>query len=204
MATNRPVTARSRSSPVTVSRSRTPVDLLSPRTSTTSLFQRERDLRVGEGALLHDLARRAARRGGGRPSPSGRTGSGRWPPRSRSRRRRPRDVLVAEEEAVTGGAPADAAAGEPLLVRQPELAVGRAGGQDHGAGAVTVSPSPVTTSLTGRRSGRTSIDVVVHQLARRSARPARAGRPSGPGPSGRSGSRGSSRRRWCSSARRRR
>jgi hypothetical protein len=41
------------------------------------------------------------------------------------------DVLVAEEEAVTGGTPGDAAARELQLVGQPELAVARAHGQDH-------------------------------------------------------------------------
>src|SRR6185295_5585528 len=53
------------------------------------------------------------------------------------------DVLVAEEEAVTGGAPADPVAGEPLLVRQAELAVRGAGGQDDGAGAVHRLPAPL-------------------------------------------------------------
>ncbi len=43
------------------------------------------------------------------------------------------DVLLAEEEAVAGRAPADAVAGEPVLVRDAELAVARAHGQDHGA-----------------------------------------------------------------------
>ena len=36
------------------------------------------------------------------------------------------DVLILEEETVAGCAPADAVAGEALLVGQPELTVGRA------------------------------------------------------------------------------
>ncbi len=44
MATNRPLVSSSDSSPVTVSRSRTPVTAFSPRTSTTSVFQRNRIL----------------------------------------------------------------------------------------------------------------------------------------------------------------
>ena len=47
-----------------------------------------------------------------------------------------RDVLLAEEEAVAGRAPGDAVAGEPVLALDAELAVARAGGQDHRAGAV--------------------------------------------------------------------
>ena len=47
-----------------------------------------------------------------------------------------RDVLVAEEEAVAGRAPGDAVAGEPVLALDAELAVARARGQDHRAGAV--------------------------------------------------------------------
>ena len=43
------------------------------------------------------------------------------------------DVLLAEEEAVAGRTPADAVAGEPVLVGQAELAVARAHRQDHGA-----------------------------------------------------------------------
>ena len=42
------------------------------------------------------------------------------------------DVLVAEEEAVTGRTPADAVAGQRVLVGQAELAVARAHRQDHG------------------------------------------------------------------------
>ena len=44
--------------------------------------------------------------------------------------------LVAEEEAVAGRAPRDAAPGELLLARQAELAVAGAGRQDHGARGV--------------------------------------------------------------------
>src|SRR5690606_22586263 len=49
------------------------------------------------------------------------------------------DVLVAEEESVTGGAPRDAVAGEPLLVVEPDLAVTGSGGDDDGARPVLVA-----------------------------------------------------------------
>ena len=92
----------------------------------------ELDLRVGEGALLHDLGgaelAAAVDQGdlGAEAGQEGRlldrgvatTDDG--------------DVLLAEEEAVAGRAPADAVAGEPVLVGQAELAVARAHGQDHG------------------------------------------------------------------------
>ena len=42
-----------------------------------------------------------------------------------------RDVLVAEEEPVTGRAPRDAVPGQLLLAGQPELLVRRTGGEDH-------------------------------------------------------------------------
>src|SRR6185312_3120118 len=42
-----------------------------------------------------------------------------------------RNVLVPEEEAITGGTPGDAVSGQPVLTRKPELAVARAHGQDH-------------------------------------------------------------------------
>ena len=42
-----------------------------------------------------------------------------------------RNVLVTEEEAITGGTPGDAVSGQPVLTRKPELAVARAHGQDH-------------------------------------------------------------------------
>src|SRR5699024_4061420 len=41
------------------------------------------------------------------------------------------DVLVTEEESITGGAPAHAVTGQLLLIGQTELAVGRTGRQDH-------------------------------------------------------------------------
>jgi hypothetical protein len=44
-----------------------------------------------------------------------------------------RDVLVAEEEAVAGGAPGHAVAGQPLLAGHVELPVGRTCGEDDGA-----------------------------------------------------------------------
>jgi hypothetical protein len=46
------------------------------------------------------------------------------------------DVLVAEEEAVTGGTPADAVTREPVLALDVELAVAGAHGQHDGTGAM--------------------------------------------------------------------
>src|SRR5699024_11887622 len=47
------------------------------------------------------------------------------------------DVLVAEEESITGGAPAHTVTGQLLLIGQTELAIGRTGRQDHCLGRVT-------------------------------------------------------------------
>ena len=52
------------------------------------------------------------------------------------------DVLVAEERGVAGRAVRDAAALERALRLEPELAGGRAGGDDHGLGAVLVVADP--------------------------------------------------------------
>ncbi|EMF27163.1 sugar ABC transporter ATPase [Streptomyces gancidicus BKS 13-15] len=92
----------------------------------------ERDLRVGEGTLLHRLggAQRVTavddRHGLGEARQEGRL------LHSGVTAADDGDVLVLEEEAVTGGAPRDTAAGEGVLVRQPELPVLRTGRHDHG------------------------------------------------------------------------
>ena len=46
------------------------------------------------------------------------------------------DGLVTEEEAITGGAPRDTAAGQCVFAGQAQLAVAGAGGEDHGTGVV--------------------------------------------------------------------
>src|SRR5699024_2869192 len=48
------------------------------------------------------------------------------------------DILLPEEEPVAGGTPGDAVPGQPLLVVQPDLPVGRAGGEDDRTCAVGV------------------------------------------------------------------
>src|SRR4051812_13996823 len=58
------------------------------------------------------------------------------------------DVLVAEEEAVTGGTGGHAAAEQALLVVQPEVAVLRAGGHDH-----RVRPVHLVADLDDLRGG---------------------------------------------------
>ena len=134
MATNRPVASSSRVSPVSVSRSVTPVTLSSPWIVGDLGVPGELDLRVGEGALLHDLGGAqlaAAVDQGDLGAEAGQEGGllDRGVATADDG-----DVLLAEEEAVAGRAPADAVAGEPVLVGQAELAVARAHGQDHGAG----------------------------------------------------------------------
>jgi hypothetical protein len=99
----------------------------------------ELDLRVVEGPLLHDLAgpqgvaavhevdlaREAGEEGGLLQRAVAAADD--------------RDVLVAEEEPVAGGAPGDAAAGQLLLTGDAELAVGRAHRQHDGLGVVGVA-----------------------------------------------------------------
>ena len=55
-----------------------------------------------------------------------------------------RDRLLAEEEAVTGGAGGDAVPEQPLLRREAEHAGGRAGGDDHRVAAVLGAADPRT------------------------------------------------------------
>ena len=99
----------------------------------------ELDLRVGEGALLHDLRRTQLaatvdhRDLGGEAGQEGGLLDGGVAATDHG------DVLLAEEEAVAGGAPAHPVAGEPVLVGDAELAVARAHRQDHGAGPVLVA-----------------------------------------------------------------
>ena len=133
IAMNRPVTGRSRVSPVTVSRSMTASSRSSPLISATSEFQTISSLGSANARSCMIFEARSSSR--------------RWisvdlrPEPGQERRlldggvaaTDDRDVLVAEEEPVTGGTPRDAAAGELLLAGQAELAVARAGGQDHRA-----------------------------------------------------------------------
>ncbi len=99
----------------------------------------EADLRVGEGTVLHGLAGTQAvaavhdrdrlgeaRQEGGLLHRGVATADH-------------DDVLVAEEEAVTGGAPGDAAPGELVLAGQAQLAVLRSGGDDDGLGPVDLA-----------------------------------------------------------------
>ena len=115
-----PRTGRSRrgsdSAPVTVSSSRTPATFVSPRTSTTGRVPGELDARVGERPLLHDL--RGAQlvppvdegHRGGEAREEDRLFEGRVAPADHG------DVLVAEEEAVAGGAGGDPVAEQAGLV----------------------------------------------------------------------------------------
>ena len=96
----------------------------------------ERDLRVGERPLLHDLrgAERVApvdhRHRLAEPGEEHRLFHGRVAAAD------DRDVVAAEEEPVTGRAPGDAVAAQLLLARHAELLVPRTGGDDHGLGQV--------------------------------------------------------------------
>ena len=96
----------------------------------------ELDLVVGEGAVLHDLGGAqlvaSVHQGdlGGEPGEEGGFLDGGVAAADDD------DVLLAEEEAVTGGAPADTVAGQPVLALDLELAVARAHGEHDGAGTV--------------------------------------------------------------------
>src|SRR5690606_6374887 len=85
--------------------------------------QQELDLLVGHGPLLHHLRRAQLVAPvddvdlAGKPGEEGRL------PHGRVAAADYRDVLVAEEEAVAGRTPRDSVAGQPLLVRQAELAI---------------------------------------------------------------------------------
>src|SRR5690606_20175347 len=90
----------------------------------------ERDLRVGEGTLLHRLAGAQ-----GVPAVDDRHGLGEAREEGGLLHRGVAstyhgDVLVLEEEPVTGRAPGDTPAGQGVLVGQAQLAVLRAGGDD--------------------------------------------------------------------------
>ena len=73
------------------------------------------------------------------------------------------DRLLAEEEAVAGGAPRDAVAAQAVLVVEAELAVGGAGGEDHGEGLVHLAVAEGDLlDVAGR--ARADVDVVVDDL----------------------------------------
>ncbi|ESQ07370.1 sugar ABC transporter ATPase [Streptomyces sp. PVA_94-07] len=98
--------------------------------------EREGDLVVGEGAVPHDL-------GGPQGGAAVDDGDGAGEAGEESgllhggvAAADHDDVAVAEEEAVTGGAPGDATSGQLLLVREAQLAVAGSGRDDHGLGAV--------------------------------------------------------------------
>ena len=69
------------------------------------------------------------------------------------------DVLVAEEEAVTGSAPADSVTGELLLIGQAELAICRTGCKDHRLCGVACTQSCL--DLVSTRVELEGLDVVV-------------------------------------------
>ena len=120
----------SRSSPVVRVAQPEPGDLVVAEHVGDLAVPGEGDLVVGEGAVGHDLAGAqlvAAVHDGDRVGELGEEGGlldGGVAAADDG------DVLVAEEEAVAGGAPRDAAAGEPLLVLEAELAVARAHRED--------------------------------------------------------------------------
>src|SRR5215204_3014651 len=96
----------------------------------------EADLVVREGALLHDLGGPQAIapvNDRHRPREAGEEGG---LLHRRVAAADDGDVLVAEEEAVAGGAPGHAVPGQPLLARDAQLPVVRAGRDDDGAGRV--------------------------------------------------------------------
>src|SRR5690606_7667432 len=121
----------------------------------------EADLLVGEGAILHDLA--GAERVTAVDDRHG-TCESRQEDRLFHRRvaaADDRDVLVAEEEAVTRGAPRHAVAGQPTLALQAELPVAGTGRQDDALGVVGVGRG---LDHLGRGVQVDLDDVIGHQL----------------------------------------
>ena len=110
------------------------------------------------------------------------------------------DVLVAEEEAVTGRTPGHAVPGQLVLAGQPELAVGRTHRQDHRVCGVL---AVVGADHLDRAAQVDLGDVVADQLGAEALGLGADVVSSAPGRGCPPGSPGSSRRRWCSSARRR-
>ena len=146
---NSPVAGSSRSEPSVVSRRVSDSSRSVPLTDGDLGVPDDLQLGVGERPLLHDLGgaqlvaavdqrdlgAEAGQEGGLLDRGVATTDDG--------------DVLVAEEEPVTRGAPRDAAAGELLLVGQAELAVAGAGRQDHGARGVGVGGRADRLDVTG-------------------------------------------------------
>ena len=157
-----PVTSRRRVSPVTGSAQDDTLEVLVAEDLGDLAVPRELDLGVAQGALGHDRA-----------GPQLVTAvDDRHLRREAAEERRlldggvattdDRDLLVAEEEAVTRGTPAHTVAGEGLLAGQAELAVAGAHRQDHGRGEVLVAGRVAdyfhVTPQVHRR------DVIAHQL----------------------------------------
>ena len=132
MAMNSPLTSRVVSVPSTVSTQAEAGDQFVAVDVVRPLVQEEFDLRVGAGAVLHglgcpqlvaavdqvDLVGEPGEEGGLLHGGVAAADDG--------------DDLLPEEESVTGRAPGDAVPGQPLLVVEAELAVGRAGRVDDG------------------------------------------------------------------------
>ena len=131
IAMNRPVAARSRVSPVTVSRRVSDSRRSVPLIEATSAFQTNLELGVGERPLLHDLGgpqlAASVDQGHLRPEPGQEGGLLDRGVAAADHG----DVLLAEEETVTRRTPGHATTGELRLVGQAELAVARTRRQDH-------------------------------------------------------------------------
>ena len=167
---NRPSTSRSLSSPVWVSLSFTPADLLVAEDLLDGHVRVDLDLGVGEGPVDHDLARPE------RVAPMEQVDLRREPGQvGRLLERRVAtaddgDLAVAEEEPVARRAGRHAAPAEARLAVEPEPQRRRAGGDDHRLAAVlgAARPDPERPRRRSRR-GRCRR----RSGASRSARPGR-------------------------------
>ena len=181
IATNRPCAGSSRVSPVSrvAQQHAASTGTVSPSTSSTTAWRDELDLLVGPGAVDHDLRRAEL------VAPvHERDLRGELRQEDRLLHRRvaaadDHDLLLAEEGAVADRAVRDAAALQRALRLEPELARARAGGDDHGVGAVLVVADP---DAEGRSEKSTLVtSSVMNSAPKRSAWRAEV-LPSSPGP----------------------
>ena len=140
MATNRPSASISRVSPVTVSCSRTPFTWpwSVPSTSVTTALVTKSMFVLRAGAVDHDRRGPELVAAVHQGHLRGELGQERRLLHRRVAAADDDDVLGPEEGRVADGAVADAAALQRDLGLEAELAGGRAGGDDHGPGAVLV------------------------------------------------------------------
>ena len=118
---------------MTASRSRTPETLGSPSIATTCGVGEERDLLVGAGAVQHDPRRAELLAAVDEGDTAGEAGQEGGFLHRRVAAADHRDVLVAEEEPVTGGTGAHTHSDQRFLTGHAEAPCGRTHRENHGA-----------------------------------------------------------------------